>query len=71
MPPKIDLAEVLKNNSDVDPELLNAGLKLAEELRRSRSGSKRARPFVRRRVRIVDDLQSDPRLIQLSSLRKK
>jgi hypothetical protein len=71
MPQKIDLAEILKNNPHVDPERLNAGLKLAEELRRSRSGSKRARPFVRRRVRIVDDLQSDPRLVRLSSLRNK
>ena len=71
MPQQINLAELLSNNPKVDPERLNAGLKLAEELRKSRSGKKRARPLVRRRVRIIDDLQSDPRLTQLSSLRQK
>jgi hypothetical protein len=71
MPQKINLAELLKNNPNVDPELLKVGLKLAEELRQHRSSSKRARPFVRRRVKIIDDLQSDPRLTQLSSLRQK
>jgi hypothetical protein len=71
MPQKIDLQEILKKNPNVDPERLSAGLKLSEELRQARSGSKRARPLIRRRVRIVDDLRSDPRLTQLSSLRKK
>ena len=71
MPQKIDLEELLKKNPNVDPERLNAGIKLAEELRRSRSGIKRFHPLVRRRARIMDDLQSDPRLTQLSSLRQK
>ena len=71
MPQKIDLEKIIKNNPSIDPELLNAGLKLAEELRRFRFGNKRSRPLVRRRVRIVDDLESDPRLTQLSSLRRQ
>lgn len=73
MPQKIDLEELIKNNRNVDPVRLAEGFKLAEELRRSRGvqGSRRSRPFTRRRVRIIDDLQSDPRLTQLSSLRQK
>lgn len=74
MPQKLDLAELLKSNPNVDFERLMEGLKLAEELRQSRSnapGRRRTHPIARRRVRIIDDLESDPRLTQLSSLRKK
>ena len=70
MPHKIDLTELLKNNPAVDVEELNRGLKLAEELRRVRPvGIGRRSGVARRRVRIIDDLQSDPRVTRLSSLR--
>ena len=74
MPKTFDLAEFIKKTPTFDHERLKAGLKLAAELRRIRSKfprGPRVSPLVRRRVRILDDLSSDPRLVQLSSLRRR
>lgn len=71
MPQKISLAEILKNNPRVDPDKLKEGLRLAEELRKRAGVRPKIHPLIRRRMRIVDDLSSDPRLTQLSSLRQK
>jgi hypothetical protein len=75
MPQTIDLADIASNNPSVDLQSLEKARKLTQELREARSSGsfrdKRARPLTRRRIRLIDDLASDPRLTRLSSLKKK
>ncbi len=73
MPQVIDLVEIASKNKSVDLERLAEGRRLTQELRQARSGvlrDKRARPLTRRRIKIIDDLDSDPRLTRLASLNK-
>jgi len=64
MPHKIDLEEIAKKNACVDLDALEEGRKLRQGLRES---PKRHRTMTtaRRRVRIDDDVSSDPRVVRL------
>lgn len=72
MPKKIDLSEIAKKNPHVNLEELEEGRKLRQNLRQA--GTERRRgtlPNNRRRVRIDDDVSSDPRVVRLQrSLRE-
>ena len=67
MPKSIDLREIAEKNPRVNVEDLEEGRKLRKRLSQA-SGAKRRRtvlPTDRRRVRIDDDVASDPRAVRL------
>ncbi len=67
----IDLKDIAEKNPHVNLEDLEEGRKLRENLRQP-SGAKRRRmtsPANRRRVRIDDDVASDPRAVRLQPSR--
>ncbi len=69
----LDLKELLKNNPQINIEELNKGLKMAEDLRSTgmRTRPNRSiRPLIRHRVRIMDDLESDPRVTRVLALNR-
>lgn len=68
MPRRIDLLDIADKNPRVNLKELDEGRKLRENLRRTnpRGANQRlAFPFHRRRARIVDDVNSDPRVVRL------
>lgn len=68
MPKPLDLAEILKNNPQIDPEQLDQSIELLEELRNhgvSRRAYELVPPFAGKRVRVVDSSSEDPRTIHL------
>lgn len=71
MPQPIDLEEIIKTNPKVDSEQLAESMELSKRLRDL--GFQQARPalpFTGRRARIMDDLDSDPRVTRLCDLRR-
>lgn len=64
MPHKIDLSEIAKKNPHFDMAALEEAQKLRENLREF--ATKKHRGWTtRRRVRIDDDVSSDPRVVRL------
>jgi len=73
MPQPIDFEELMRKNPHLDPAQLAEQRKLAEALRhfgRRRRRDRLALPFAGRRARIVDDLDSDPRVTRLCDLKE-
>lgn len=73
MPQPIDLEHIIKRNPNLDPGQLAEQRKPAEALRRfgiQRRRDRLALPFSGRRARIMDDLDSDPRVTRLCDLSK-
>jgi hypothetical protein len=69
MPEKIDLAEIIKNNPQVDPRQLRESMELLEELRDrgvSERGYQLVPPFSGKRVQVVDNSSEDPRTVHLN-----
>lgn len=68
MPKPIDI-ELLKKNPKIDLGKLEASQKLREDIRQTGGirGPKTMPALRRRRVRVIDDLSSDTRLVKLSS----
>lgn len=69
MPKIVDLKEIAEKNPNLDLSVLEEWRKLQESLPEgeeiSRRGHSEGLPFKGRRARIVDDADSDPRLIRL------
>jgi len=73
MPQTVDLKEVIEANPKVDPEQLAESQKLSDAMRglgKRERGDRLALPFARRRAKIVDDLESDPRFVRLCDLKR-
>lgn len=73
MPERIDLAELLKNNPQVDSQKLSESMELLEELRGSGVQGRRYElvpPFGGRRVQVADTRfgDNDPRTIHLNRI---
>lgn len=66
---RLDLKEILEKHPNIDAAQLQKTIDLFEELRRRGIGqqSKLCAPFGRRRARLVDDLENDPRTLRLRS----
>lgn len=68
MPEKLTIAEILEKNPDLNLNELEQGRELRESLKESGAGAKRrygVYPLDRRRVRVDDDIDSDPRVVYL------
>lgn len=68
MPPKIDLKKIAKRNPNLDLQSLEEWRKLRRRLIKNGLQGKRSAgrsPYQGKRARIIDDLDSDPRLVKL------
>jgi len=67
MPKPIDI-DMLKKNPNIDLGKLGESQKLRDNIRQTGGtrGPKTAPVFRRKRVRVIDDLSSDTRLVRLS-----
>ncbi len=65
MPKSIELSEIAEKNPRVDLNALEEGRKLRQNLHQSATKRRTALPNDRRRVRIDDDVSSDPRAVRL------
>lgn len=73
MPEQVDLKELLRKNPKVDVDELTRGLQMGQDLRRTGVRGRQNRfsfPFTRRRAKLLDDLDSDPRVTRLASLNR-
>ena len=68
MPAKIDLESIAKRNPKVDLVRLEEYRALRRSLGMGRRIRQSVSPLERRRVRIVDDIESDPRVVHLPYL---
>lgn len=70
MPKKIDLADILQKNPQIDPDRLSDSIRLSEELRRHGVSGRRyelAPPFGGRRVQSAEShSDDDPRTVHLN-----
>jgi len=69
MPTKIELAEIIQKNPQVDPEQLRESMELLEELRSrgvSERGYQLVPPFSGKRVQTADSPSKDPRTVYLN-----
>jgi len=69
MPKKIELAEIIEKNPQVDPKQLRESMELLEELRNrgvSGRGYQLVPPFSGRRVQTLDSSSEDPRTVHLN-----
>jgi hypothetical protein len=71
MPKPIDI-DMLKKNARVDLDKLTESQKLRDSMRQAGGvrGPKSTPVFRRRRVRVIDDLSSDVRLVRLNVTRR-
>ncbi len=67
MPKNIDLKDIAEKNPQVNIEELEEGRELRKNLRHPSAAKRRHTTFPvdRRRVRIDDDVSSDPRVVRL------
>ena len=66
---RIDLAEILKKNPNIDPQKLSESMRLLEELRNrgvSGRGYELAPPLGGKRAHVVGGSSEDPRIIHLN-----
>jgi hypothetical protein len=69
MPKKIELAEIIEKNPQVDPKQLRESMELLEELRSrgvSGRGYQLVPPFSGKRVQTVENPCEDPRTVYLN-----
>jgi hypothetical protein len=69
MPKKIELAEIIEKNPQVDSKQLRESMELLEELRSrgvSGRGYQLVPPFSGRRVQTMDSPSEDPRTVHLN-----
>jgi len=69
VPKKIELAEIIEKNPQVDAKQLRESMELLEELRSrgvSGRGYQLVPPFSGRRVQTIDNPSEDPRTVHLN-----